>query len=164
MATKERTKSVSLRRNRDYTSHFVWTYELNRDVYQCYTRAKENPKIGYMKRMEQYWDDLHPELTNFNEKQLRQQATFVESKGLVLETNLQPIITDIDPDISNENTAELAEDPNNSNVLPDELINITREENIDQTLLDEINIKFLHYFNVYENASLESRNFNTQVI
>ena len=82
----------------------------------------------------------------------------------MLETNLQPIVTDIDPDNSNENTAELAEEPNNSNVLTDELINITREENIDQTLLDEINIKFLHYFNVYENASLESRNFNTQVI
>ena len=49
-------------------SHFVWTYEHNRDVYQCYTKAGENPKIVCMKRMKQYWDNLHPEFTNFNEK------------------------------------------------------------------------------------------------
>ena len=48
MATREKTKSVSLRRNRDYMSHFVWTYELNRDVYQRYTKARKNPKVGYM--------------------------------------------------------------------------------------------------------------------
>ena len=71
-------------------SHFVWTYELNRDVYQCYTKARQNPKIGYMKRMRQYWGNLHPEFTNFSERQLRQQATLVKSKGLILETNLQP--------------------------------------------------------------------------
>ena len=43
-----------------------------------------------MKRMRQYWGNLHPEFTNFNERRLRQQATLVESKGLILETNLQP--------------------------------------------------------------------------
>ena len=39
-----------------------------------------------MKRMKQYWDNLHPEFTNFNEKQLRQQRLIL---GLILETNLQ---------------------------------------------------------------------------
>ena len=48
-------------------TNFVWTYELNYDVYQCYTKARQNPKIGYMKRMMQYWDNLPPEITNFNE-------------------------------------------------------------------------------------------------
>ena len=72
MVTREKTKSGRLRRNRYYMSHFVWTYKLNRDVYQCYIKARENPKIGYMKRMKQYWDNLPPEFTNFNEKQLRQ--------------------------------------------------------------------------------------------
>ena len=61
-------------------------YGLNRDVYQCYAKARENPKIGYMKRMKQYWDKLHPEFMNFNEKQLRQQGLIL---GLILETNLQ---------------------------------------------------------------------------
>ena len=90
MATNEKSKSVSLKRNHDYMTHFVWTYELNCDVYQCYTKARQNPKIGYMKRMMQYWDNLPPEITNFNEKQLRQPVTFVASKLLILETNLQP--------------------------------------------------------------------------
>ena len=39
-----------------------------------------------MKRMKQYWDNLHPEFMNFNEKQLRQQGLIL---GLILETNLQ---------------------------------------------------------------------------
>ena len=139
-------------------SHIVWTYELNRDVYQCYIKARENPKIGYMKRMKQYWDNLHPEFTNFNEKQLRQQATFVESKGLKLETNLQPITT-----YSNENAPKIPKHIN-TDVLNDDVIDITERENIDQNLLDEITVRFLHYFNVYEIMSLENRNFNTQVI
>ena len=107
MAAREKTKSVSLRRNRDYMSHFVWTYEVNCDVYQCYTKARENPKISYMKRMKQYWNNLHPEFTNFNEKQLREQATFVESKGLILETNLQPATTN-----SNESAPEVTKHVN----------------------------------------------------
>ena len=41
-----------------------------------------------MKRLKKYWDELHPDLNFFNEKQLRKQATFVKSKGLILETNL----------------------------------------------------------------------------
>ena len=39
------------RRNRNYTKHFEWTYELNRDVYRCYTQARGDPRIGYMKRL-----------------------------------------------------------------------------------------------------------------
>ena len=42
-----------------------------------------------MKRLKKRWDELIPDLSYFNEKQLRQQATFVESKGLILEANLK---------------------------------------------------------------------------
>ena len=31
-------------------------------------------------------------------------------------------------------------------------------------MLDEITVRFLHYFDVYENMSVENRNLNTQVI
>ena len=41
-----------------------------------------------MKRMKEEWDKLHPELAHFTQKQLRQQATFVASKSMTLETNL----------------------------------------------------------------------------
>ena len=51
MSTRENTKTVSYRRNRDYTTAFVWTYELNRD----------DPKIGYMKRTKDLCDEMHPE-------------------------------------------------------------------------------------------------------
>ena len=88
MSTKQSTKSVSYRRHRNYTKHFEWTYELNRDVCRCYTQARGDPRIGYMKRLKKYWDELHSDLNCFSEKQLRQQATFVKSKGLILENNL----------------------------------------------------------------------------
>ena len=65
--------------------------------------------------MKQYWDNLHPELTNFTEKQLREQATFVESKGLILETNLQPTTTS-----SNESAAEVTKHVN-TDVLNDDV-------------------------------------------
>ena len=108
--------------------------------------------------MKQYWDNLHPVFTNFNEKKLRQKATFVESKGLMLETDLQPTTTN-----SNESAPEVTKHIN-TDVLNDYVTDITERENIDQKLLDEINVRFLHYFDAYENMSLENRNFNTHVI
>ena len=42
-----------------------------------------------MKGMENHWDKLHPELSYFSDKQLRQQGSFVKSKGLALDTNLE---------------------------------------------------------------------------
>ena len=122
MATREKTKSVRLRWNCDYMSHFVWTHELNRDVYQYYNKARENPKISCMKRMKQYWDNLHTGFTNSNEKQMRKQATFVESEGLILETHLQPTTTN-----RNENSPEITE-LINTDVLNDDVMDITDRE------------------------------------
>ena len=87
-----------------------------------------------MNRMKQYWDNLHTEFADFNEKQLRQRATFVKSKGLILETNLQPTTTNC-----NENTHEITEHIT-TDVLNDDVIDI------DQNLLDEITVRFLHFF------------------
>ena len=58
-------KSVSYRRNKDYSKQFNWTYELNEDLYRCYMEAREVPKKGYMARMKKMWDKLHPELNHF---------------------------------------------------------------------------------------------------
>ena len=38
--------------------------------------------------MKEEWDNLHLELSHFNPKQLRQQATFVASKGIILDAHL----------------------------------------------------------------------------
>ena len=60
------SKSVSYRRNRNYNKQFDWTYELNKeDLYECFLKAKANPKLGYMNRMKEYWDKIHPELNVF---------------------------------------------------------------------------------------------------
>ena len=61
MTTNQKTRSPSYRRNRDYANHFEWTYELNRDIYQCYLKARQIPTISYVKRMKNYWDELHPD-------------------------------------------------------------------------------------------------------
>ena len=49
-----KTKPVSYCRNRDYSTHLKCTYELYCDVYNCYIRAREDPSIGYMKRLKKY--------------------------------------------------------------------------------------------------------------
>ena len=42
-ASTTTTKSVSYRRNRDYKKQFNWTYELNKDLFDYYIKANENP-------------------------------------------------------------------------------------------------------------------------
>ena len=77
------TTSVSYRRNRDYSKQFKWTYELNRDLYNYYTTARENPKKCYMKRMKVLWDDLYPVLDDYI------QFTYITQRGNILETRTE---------------------------------------------------------------------------
>ncbi len=165
MATKQKTRSVSYRRNRDYTESFSWTYELNTDVLQCYTKARGDPKIGYMERMKNYWDELHPELNHFTSKQLRQQATFVEKKRSAPEATLPP-----------QTVAEPGGEENvtsSSNVTSEETTeNETAEEGgemdeipetvIDQNLVDQLKDKFSQYYSIFVNKSLAERNYDTK--
>ena len=95
------TTSVSYRRDRDYSKQFKWTYELNKDLYNCYTKARENPKKGDMERMKMLWDNLHPELSYFNGKYLRQQSTYITQRGYILETRTE----------NDQETTVIAENP-----------------------------------------------------
>ena len=53
---------ISIRQpNRDYTKSITWTYELNKDVYSIYIKAKVDGQ-DYMKRMKEMWDIMHPDL------------------------------------------------------------------------------------------------------
>ena len=83
----------SYRRNRDYSKQFDWTYDLKKDVYNCYLKAKENPKIGYMKRLKSYWDEMHPEFNFLSDKNLRDQASRVEKNKVVMETEFKTVTT-----------------------------------------------------------------------
>ena len=60
------TYLLTYRRNRDYTKQFDWTYDLNCDLYNCYTTAKENPAIGCMKPMKQNWGIIYPEFSHLS--------------------------------------------------------------------------------------------------
>ena len=42
--------AVCYKRNRDYPKQFKWTYKLKEDLYSCYKKAKEDPKLACMKR------------------------------------------------------------------------------------------------------------------
>ena len=53
------SRKTSYRRNRDYRKSFKWTYDLDKDLYECYTKSKSDPRIGYMNRMKQFWDENH---------------------------------------------------------------------------------------------------------
>ena len=82
--TTGKGKRPSIRRNRNYHQHIKWTYELNRDIYQCLVKA-DRSEVGYMERLKTEWDFKHPEYDHLDKKHLREQAIRVENKGLVNE-------------------------------------------------------------------------------
>ena len=125
-------------------------YELNCDVYKCSSKARENPKIGYIKRLKQEWDKLHPELAHFNQKQLGQQAAFLAVKSIILEKNLADT-----PEGTSTPPAEQLSPPQNQHAndsnptfTRDELQNNDNnsgshfEMNVDQSLLNDLQDRF----------------------
>ena len=45
------TYLLTYRGNRDYSKSFKWTYNLDKDLYECHTKSKSDPRIGYMNQM-----------------------------------------------------------------------------------------------------------------
>ena len=83
----------SYRRNRDYSRQFDWTYDLKRDVYNCYIKARENKSIGYMKRLKSYWDELHPGFAFLSDKNLRDVASRIAANKVVMDTEFHNTIS-----------------------------------------------------------------------
>ena len=50
------------------------------------TKTKENPAIGYMKRIKQNWDIIHPEFSHLSDKNLRDQTSRIIKNKIVMET------------------------------------------------------------------------------
>ena len=135
--------SISYRRNRDYTKSFKWTYELDKELYQCYIKAKSDPRIGYMNRLKQYWDEKHPELNTFSSKNLRDHVSSIIKRKVIMETDFniehQDNITESNNVIHNivnsvDNIGEETIETSNSstNVSPEIA---TIKSNIRETLL-----------------------------
>ena len=132
----------SYKRNRDYSKHFNWSYELKRDVYNCYLRARENPAPGYMKRLKSYWDEIYLEFCFLSDKNLRDQASRIDKNKVVMETEYENINT---PEIT-ENY--LLNNGNNSadNRLDNIAVNDVSTDNnvvVDNPVLSEEQLKII---------------------
>ena len=163
-STINTTTSESYSRDRDYSKQLKWTCELNKDLYNCYKKARKNAKNGYMKRLKVLREDLHPELSYFNGKYLSQQSTYVTERGYILETR-----TGNDEEIN-----VIAENPvrpstaENDNIT--EMISTTSQaENIQETirtvnskeLYDTLQRDFEANYKVYESIETERTEFTT---
>ena len=114
-----------------------------------------DPRIGYTKRLKNHWDEFHPDLSCFNEKQLRQEATFVESKVLILETNLNN-----NDGHSQQQTWIQTDEDITSNLKNPTQSNEPDDGHFDENLLNDLKLKFLYRHNIYKN--IRERNFDTQ--
>ena len=157
-------KPISYLRDRDYSQHFIWTYELNKDVYNCYKNARSDRSIGYMKRLKRNWDKIHPELSHFNEKQLRQQATFVAEKEAVLATNLEHVDTENGNDTNLPNP-NVSNQPTTSEVKDREVDGNTSGNQYvcDESLLISLKTRLLFYIDKYKELPLEKREYECKV-
>ena len=72
----------SVRRNRDYSAHLTWTYELNKDLHECFLEADKSV-YGYSGRMKKLWDNIHPEYAHLTAKHLTTQINRIQKKGLI---------------------------------------------------------------------------------
>lgn len=155
---------ASYLRNRDYSRQFNWTEPLNDDILQCYIRAKSDPSKGYMKRMKNYWDELHPELSHFSVKQLREQATRVEKKRVANDNEQIRIqnqnIETVDELISQE-TVEPVNDQlpinNDQNITPAEPLDNTVVNNFDDEQLNILRVEYKNNYDLYVVKELSER-------
>ena len=125
------SRIISTRRNRNYSTQFTWSYELNVDLYNnCYKKAREDPSIGYMNRMKNLWDILHPEHSHFTTKQLRQQASNIEKKQLIFKNMQTPS--------NSQNTTSSVNNSNDGDIIHNEE-NLTTETTTPPEMLEENN-------------------------
>ena len=81
--SRYRNRTVSYRRpSRDYSQKINWTYELNKDLYECFVRS-ERSELGYMKRLKTLWDIKRPEYKHLTAKHLQEQASRIIKKNLI---------------------------------------------------------------------------------
>ena len=152
----------SYRRNRDYTKQFGWTYDLKKNVYSCYLRAKENPKIGYMMRLKNYWDKLHPEFNFLSNKNLKDQASRIEENKIVMETEYGTIITITSENmlINEDNCLESSNIENTSGSII--ISTIMPLDESQKMLLEILRPIFERNYEIVKNQSIDQRVYPTK--
>ena len=166
MATAQANKkSVSYRRNRNYRTQFTWTYELNKDLYDCYMKAREDPRKDYMNRMKNSWDLSHPELSYFEAKKLRQQAKYIIERGYILETQKSFNVANNNENEINRETPEgvhidesiiVNVDVTNNEPTPSQEENIAPvEDNINKELYETLRRRLDENYNRFSSIETE---------
>ena len=159
------SRKPSYRRNRDYSKSFKWTYDLDKDLYECYTKSKSDPRIGYMNRMKQFWDEKHPELNSFTSKNLRDHVSSIIKRKVVMETDF---------DLQNQNIEQTNTDNSDTTINDNTFVNnITGSDNssiiIEQITPEVSNIKesireqFKINFETTLTCNLKDRQINTKL-
>ena len=154
----------SYRRKLDYTNDFNWTYELKADVYKCYVKARNDKSIGYMKRLKNLWDKMHPEYNFLSDKNLRDQASRIHKNNVVMDTEYREASTSV---TKNDNLCTVTGNGNNyrnidpnENIAPEEVIaeNIPNEEQLQ--LVEKLKPSFNKNFEVTNNRTTSIYNKN----
>ena len=113
-----------------------------------------------MKRMKNYWDELHPELSHFSDKNLRDQATRVQKRRVaVLNENQNPAIARelVTQEIIENITDELQRN-NDPNIAPVETqLNNIVDGNIGEDELNILRAKFKTNYELYIIKELSER-------
>ena len=159
------SRKTSYRRNPDYSKSFKWTYDLDKGLYECYTKSKSDPRIGYMNRMKQFLDDKHPELNSYILKNLIDYISSIIKRKVVMKTdfylqnqNIEQTNTDNSGTTINDNTFvnDITESDNPSIIIEQ----ITPEiSNIKESIREQFQINF----ETILTANLEDRQINTKL-
>ena len=168
-----KSKTSYRRPNRDYSKSIEWSYELHKDVYDIYLKAKADPKPGYMKRMKTLWNNKHPTI-EISEKSLRERAVRVIQKKLIRETGL--VIEEQENEtVQRQNETEnIQHSPaDNSNQNNNTSSNNTNKEQSSQPDSDKhlregenytkLKGKYFNNFKKFKSCTLEERPYKTKI-
>ena len=149
---------ASYRRNCDYSKQFTWTYELNEDLYKCFVKANEDRRIGYMNRLKNYWDEIHPQLSFFTSKNLRDQASRVEKRKTATTRQNIEINTF---HASNNNETQNVDEPTINDIMDQQQTIELRNDYVNDSIKESLATIFKRNYGNYIDKSLRDRTIDT---
>ena len=135
------------------------------DVYKCYIEARYDKSVGYMKRLKDLWDKMHPEYNFVSDKNLRVQASRVHKNNVVMVSEycetFPPINKSDNHCIVTDNGNNYGNIIPNENMVPQEAIaeNIPNDKlNYEQLkLVEKLKPSFNNNFETFILQTIEKR-------
>ena len=111
---------------------------MNKDFYKCYVKAKEDPETGYMNRLKEYSEEIHPELSYFSSKNLRDHVSSIIKRNVIMENrsfNIENRTIETNTEVNNYNNIITNADENcsassNNNNCDNDIDNGNNRDNI----------------------------------